>query len=89
METAWVILADYAEIVNGKLYLVGGGWDAVTLHRPDRAQQFGIAVALRVPWQETNQSHHVTVKVTDDDAKTTLVKVEADLEVGRPAGIPV
>jgi hypothetical protein len=22
-----VIIADYADIVNGKLYLMGGGWD--------------------------------------------------------------
>ncbi|MGH2544137.1 MAG: DUF6941 family protein, partial [Ardenticatenaceae bacterium] len=70
------------------LYLTGGGWDSVALHRPDRTHQFGLAVALRVPWQETNQTHQVTVEITDEELRHTLVKVEADLEVGRTAGLP-
>jgi hypothetical protein len=89
METAWVILADYAEIINGKLYIMGGGWDTLRVSRPDRTHLVGIAVAFRVPWNETNQVHHVALEVTDDDAGPEILKIEADLEVGRPVGLPL
>ena len=37
-EIEWLILADEAELVNGKLYMMGGGWDRIT--------------AQVLPWQQ-------------------------------------
>lgn len=84
----WLILADYAEIVGGKLYLQGGGWDVLTVNSGfplDRT--CAIAAAVRVPWNLTNQRHHVTIEVQTDDAQS-LAKVDAQFEVGRPPGRP-
>ena len=88
MQTEWVILADHAEVVNGKLYLMGGGWETLTLNNPDMTHSFGLAVAFSIPWNETNQPHNVEIMFTDDDSTETLAKVEATLEVGRPPGVP-
>ncbi len=85
----WMILADHAEVVNHKLYLMGGGWDALQV-----AQEFpidrpvAIALAIRVPWTETNERHDVAIEVHDEDGQNLLARIEGKFEVGRPPGMP-
>ena len=35
----WLILADAAEVVGGKLYLMGGGWDRLTVNSQHSCQE--------------------------------------------------
>jgi hypothetical protein len=83
----WLILADYADIIGGKLYLMGGGWDVLTVNTGfPLARPVGLAVAFSVPWGETNQRHNVEIEMLSDDGQN-VGKVAAQFEVGRPAGI--
>ena len=46
-------------------------------------------MAYLVPWNETNQRHNVQLQIVHDDHReTTLLEVGAQIEVGRPPGIP-
>ena len=83
----WLILADAAEVVGGKLYLMGGGWDRLTVHSQPAKKNLAVALALRVPWHETNRQHAFQIDMTDEDGKQ-VVSVNGATEVGRPAGIP-
>lgn len=89
MELEWLILADFAQVINGKVYVQGGGWTALTVNKefPIR-QRVGIAASFIVPWPETNQQHSVEIEVQTDDGKQ-IAKIDGAFEVGRPAGIPV
>jgi hypothetical protein len=88
MKVEWLILADFAQIVGNKLYLQGGGWDRLTVnsgfpvHHP-----MGIAVSIRVPWNETNQTGNVEVEVLTEDG-ASLARIEGQFRVGRPADHP-
>jgi len=83
----WLILADYAEIIGGKLYLMGGGWDVLTVNTSfPLARPVGLAAAFSVPWNETNERHNVEIEILTDDGQP-VGKVGAQFEVGRPAGI--
>ena len=89
MQVEWLILADAAQIVGGKLYVLGGGWDTlnvVGLFPQNR--HVGIAASFRVPWNETNQRHNVSIEIMTEDAEP-LTNFDAQLEVGRPAGIQI
>ncbi len=88
MEVEWLILADAAQIAGNKLYLMGGGWDRLTIRRPlPVQQQMAVAAAFRVDWNETNMKHQFEIEVADADG-VTLGKVSGSMEVGRPPGIP-
>jgi len=88
MEVEWLILADAAQVVGNKLYLLGGGWDRLMVNSGFPVNQsIGIAVSFRVPWNETNEQHSFEVEVASEDG-ATIQKVGGGLEVGRPAGIP-
>ena len=89
MEIEWLILADSAQIVGAKLYILGGGWDRLTVNSSFPLQRhLAVATAIRVPWNETNQKHSFEVVITDQDATIELAKVNGQFEVGRPPGIP-
>lgn len=89
MDIEWIILADAAEAVNNKLYLLGGGWDRIALASPLPAvHPMAIAVAVSVPWNETNQLHSIEVELADQDGNVA-VRVDGQLEVGRPPGMPL
>lgn len=88
MEIDFLILADAAQVAEGKLYLLGGGWDRMAVNTLPAVQTVGIAVGVIVPWNETNAPHTLTLTVEDEDGGAVLQPVEVRLEVGRPVGLP-
>ena len=89
VEVEWLILADAAQVVGQKLYLLGGGWDVLTVNTGFPMQQrCAVAASFKIPWNETNQPHDVEILIEDEDGRE-LVKVAGQVEVGRPAGIPI
>ncbi|MFI5361272.1 MAG: DUF6941 family protein [Elusimicrobiota bacterium] len=87
-----MMLADSAQAVGGKLYILGGGW-SLTGPLPSPS---AIAVLVSVPWNETNRRHRVKVELVDADYRPVLVPtpegdkplaISGDFEVGRPPGI--
>jgi hypothetical protein len=84
----FLILADAAQAVGGKLYMLGGGWDVLTISSSFPARHpFSIALGLRVPWNETNQMQNVGVEIVDEDGNPAAA-MSGQVEVGRPAGLP-
>jgi hypothetical protein len=83
----YALIADYADITAGKLYLVGGGWDRVGASAFPAGIRLGVALGVRLAWDETNVPVPVTILVEDDDG-APLARVEANLNVGRPPGLP-
>ena len=89
MELEWLILADAAQVADGKLYLLGGGWDVLNVTTGFPMQKhLAVAAAFRIPWNETNQRHVVEMEIADEDGHT-LAQVGGQLEVGRPPGLPI
>jgi len=79
----FLILADRAEVINNKLYMMGGGWDQFLV--VDFAQPVGLslAVAVLIPWQATNLQHTVTLAIQDADARDILT-IPTAMVTGRP-----
>jgi hypothetical protein len=90
IETAAFVLADHAEIVNGKLYTMGAGWDRLTLPEDNlRVPSIAVAVILRVPWTASNQPHSWQVGLTDENGENILnPSPSGKFETGRPPGAP-
>lgn len=84
-----MLLCDYAEALNGKLYITGGGW---TQYRGKDAIACSVAVSLSVPWTQTNQKHSLALELQTEDRETVsdpdgnAVRIEGEFEVGRPPG---
>jgi hypothetical protein len=91
-----MLLADAAQEVGGKLYVLGGGW---SLKGPDPAPM-ALALKIAVPWNEANRRHPIRLLLLGEDGhppellgeagEVTSAPVEftGQLEVGRPVGLP-
>lgn len=80
-----LLTGDYAEVVAGKLFVMGGGWDKFAPPAYPAQMRVGIATGIRVPYLEANIPHHFSVALTKGDGGE-LFKVEGDLETGRSPG---
>ncbi len=54
-EVEWLILADSAEVLGNKLFLMGGGWDTLTPPSFPTVHNFAVAAAIRASWEEVEQ----------------------------------
>lgn len=81
-----MIIADAAQVVGNKLYIIGGGWDRLGVDSFPKNHSMGIALAIRVPWNETNQRHAFEIEIASEDGETQT-KLGGTFEVGRAAGI--
>jgi hypothetical protein len=91
-----MFLADRAEAINGKLYVMGGAWD--TLQVPELPGPLpvpiSVAVVISVPWSLTNREFTFSLELVDvDNAPVQIGEDETDglfsipFEVGRPPGL--
>jgi len=90
-----MLLADYAQVADGKLTVVGGGW-SITGPEP---VPFGIAILVHVPWDQANRRHVMRLELLDTDGAPVTIETDegveepvvffddVEFEVGRPAGV--
>ncbi len=83
----FVILGDFAQAVNGKLNLIGGGWNVHNATQYPSVMQFGIGIGFLVPWALTNRSYTFELVIKESEG-TDLLKAGGEFEAGRKAGIP-
>jgi hypothetical protein len=79
----YLILADFAEALGGKLYLMGGGWDSVKVADFSRPVPMSIACGISVPWNATDDEHRLTLAITDQDGVTVAPELQASFKTGR------
>lgn len=87
-----LLLADAAQVVDNKLYILGGGW---SITGPDPTP-FAIAMKIEVPWTEANKKHRWELRLLGADGEQIRleglpdqapIEISGDFEVGRPPGI--
>ena len=87
----WLTLCDFAEVINGKLYIQGGGWS----RRSTTGGPFNAAIAgkLLVPWNEANKRLNLKLQLVTDDGQPVSdpegkpVVIDGEFEIGRPPGL--
>jgi len=83
-----MLLADSAQVAEGKLYVLGGG---LTVVGP-RPQPIAVALVISVPWDRANVTHDWVLELLDEDGHPVgtaerPVVVRGRFEAGRPAGL--
>jgi Family of unknown function (DUF6941) len=84
-----MVLCDFAQVAEGKLYITGGGWTHALMAGP---LNLSLGVLITVPWDRTNEQHTLRAVLVDDDGNEQEidgrpVAAEGQFEVGRPAGV--
>jgi uncharacterized protein DUF6941 len=85
------LLCDAAQVVGGKLYILGGGWSYQYLQSPDNPITEVVALDFTIPWGRTNVQLAIVVAITDEDGEAVTtgdddrpVRMEGNIVVGCP-----
>ena len=87
----FALLADAVQVVQGKLFVLGGGWDTLFVRSfPARYPTLGVGLRVRVPWSWTDQPLVIGVDLQDEDGQRVLpgAPLAQGVKVARPPGIP-
>jgi uncharacterized protein DUF6941 len=89
LEIEFMMVADGAQAVGGKLYVLGGGWTHLLMPQfPAKpAQPFFLAIGVTVPWHLTNRRFNFALELTDADNNRIEELATAQFEQGRPPGL--
>jgi hypothetical protein len=88
-----MLLCDAAQVSDGKLYILGGGW---SMTGPDPVPS-AVALKIDVDWHEAETSHHWELFLEDADGRPVLmetpdgtqpVEVRGEFTVSQPPEIP-
>jgi len=84
------LLADAVQASQGKLFVLGGGWDVLTVRSlPARHPSMGIGLRVRVPWGWQEDSVALEVELQDEDGGSVLPgSLKASVPVRRPEHLP-
>jgi hypothetical protein len=88
-----MLLCDAAQVADGKLFILGGGWSVIGPAPTASA----IALKIEVGWNEVDATHHWELFLQDaDGGEVSLetpdgpqpIEVRGDFQVGRPPDLP-
>lgn len=85
-------LCDFAQVMEGKLYVMGAGWNM----RSTQPIPFAVAGIIKVPWSATNEPHKLQLALVTGAGRPFLTPspptgdelplvVEVNFKVGRPS----
>ena len=89
----FLILADAAQAVGGKLYLMGGGWDRLVVPTFGQPLSISLAAGIMVPWAMVGGDITATVKLEREDGtpvpQDLTITVNATMVAQSPVGRPL
>lgn len=92
MRVTSFMLADAAQEVNGKLYIIGGGWNLITVPSgasPIRHRMLAVVAILSIEWHEANEPLTFEIDLVDADGRSVMPQtLKGELTVGRPPMLP-
>jgi hypothetical protein len=64
-----LMLADAAQVANGKLYVLGGGWSMIVPGGP-----FAVCGIIDIPWHQGTDWHTLKLELIDGDGEAVMVQ---------------
>ena len=85
---ATLLLADAAQVADGRLFILGGGLNEIG----PGPQPMAIAMLLDVPWDQADSQHDWKFELLDEDGGPVFfddqpILVGGQFETGRPEGV--
>jgi len=89
MKLTSAMLADSAQVQSGKLYVLGGGFDTISVRSlPSVHRNLTLAMVAEVGPDERQRDLELTVQLVDEDGAEIGVVAKGQLRVGAPPNLP-
>ena len=89
MRCTVALLADAAQVVGGKLFVLGGAFDTLTAATfPATHRTLSLVLVLEVGPGDRNRDLELTTKLFDEDGRDLRVESKGAFRVGAPSTLP-
>ena len=89
MKLTSALLADAAQVQSGKLFVLGGGFDTISVRQlPATHRTISLAMVAEVGPDERQQDLELVVQLVDEDGAELGVMAKGKLRVGSPPNLP-
>jgi hypothetical protein len=85
VKTEFLILADAAQVANGKLFILGGGWSVYRSAVYPAQVQLALGISILIDWSEAGIRHPVTITMADAAGVLVIPELRGQVEAGKPA----
>lgn len=89
MKLTAVMLADAAQVQSGKLFVLGGGFDTISVRSlPATHRNLSLAMVAEVGPEERQRDLELHISLVDEDGTPIGVEAKGMLRVGAPPNLP-
>jgi hypothetical protein len=89
MRLTSAMLADAAQVQSGKLFILGGGFDTITVRSlPAVHRSISLAMIAEVEPDERQRDLELLIRLIDEDGNALGVEAKGRLRVGAPPNLP-
>jgi Family of unknown function (DUF6941) len=89
MKLTSAMLADAAQVQSGKLFVLGGGFDTISVRSlPAVHRSLTLAMVAEVDPDERQRDLELVIKLIDEDGGDIGVEARGKLRVGAPPNLP-
>ena len=89
MKLTSAMLADSAQVQAGKLFVLGGGFDTISVRSlPATHRSLSLAMVAEVEPDERQRDLELAISLVDEDGAELGVKASGRLRVGTPPNLP-
>lgn len=83
------MLADAAQVQGGKLFILGGGFDTISVRSlPAVHRSLTLALVAEVDPDERQRDLELSIRLIDEDGASVGVEAKGRLRVGAPPNLP-
>jgi hypothetical protein len=89
MRVKYLLMAEHAEAINNKHYIMGGGLFSIAVADfPFIQPSIAVVAAIEVPYEDTTEQHQLSIDIVDADERSILPQpFSTKFETGRPPGM--
>ncbi|MEZ5176117.1 MAG: hypothetical protein R2823_07925 [Acidimicrobiia bacterium] len=89
MKLTSAMLCDAAQVQSGKLFVLGGGFDTISVRSlPATHRSLSLAMVAEVDAEDRQHDLELSITLVDEDGSDVGVKATGRLRVGTPPNLP-
>jgi hypothetical protein len=85
MKIEYALLADAAQAVGGKIFVLGGGWNLFRAASYPAPVQLAVAIGLGMTSNEVGVKYPLNVVIADEAGVPVIPEMKGQVETGQPA----
>ncbi|HUO04433.1 MAG TPA: hypothetical protein VMU16_04465 [Candidatus Binataceae bacterium] len=88
MKIEYLVLADAAQVGNGKLFILGGGWSIFRSGNYPAPAQLAVGLGFLISWNETGTQFPLSITLADEAGVPIIPEITGQIQASKSGQLP-